>query len=168
MNKVCRNSIRYRYRLYVELTFILLSPTFQSPHPEGQTPLGGMLGDVNLFLSVSDNQQVEAEVEIMIAEALCRGQGLAKEALQLMLAFTIPLLKIKRLEAKIGSQNAASLVLFQERMEFTHLHFSEVFQEYTLERPVTEDWMRRVIEGPTRDMQVCSYQELIQRKTGGQ
>ena len=44
--------------------------------------IGGMIGDVNLFL-----YSETTEVEIMIAESEYRRKGLAKEALELMLEY---------------------------------------------------------------------------------
>ena len=150
-------------------TFILHAPTFtrnhipfEQQHPQlDPSVLGGMLGDVNLFLLDADYMEEEtdrflrrptefssrlpppspplsppsikrAEVEIMVAEKGCRGQGLAREAIQCMLHYGHHQLGIHYFYAKVHESNAASLHLFQHHFQFQEIHRSAVFQEVTL------------------------------------
>ncbi|CAI7855041.1 unnamed protein product, partial [Closterium sp. NIES-54] len=74
--------------------------------------LDGMCGDVNLFLNDPDHPTA-AEVEVMIAEPSCRGRGMGREALQLMLAYAAWHLHLTTFHAKINDSNAPSLALFR-------------------------------------------------------
>ncbi|KAI0757791.1 acyl-CoA N-acyltransferase [Daedaleopsis nitida] len=128
-----------------KLTFILLSG--ESFHPRDAatlTPelLAGqpMIGDVNLFLrgSPDDEEGFEVEVEIMIAEAAYRRKGVAYTALQLMLSYTtdaaspapLPIPK-ERLVARIGDKNEPSIRLFQ-KLGFSVTKRVSVFEEVEL------------------------------------
>ncbi|KAK6155301.1 hypothetical protein DH2020_009549 [Rehmannia glutinosa] len=99
-------------------------------HPEA------MVGDVNIFMNDLDDPQM-AEVEIMIAEQKSRGKGLAKESIQLMMAFAVKNFGIHIFRAKIGESNEASLNLFK-KLGFKETSCSEIFKEITLELPITE------------------------------
>ena len=48
----------------------------------------GMAGDVNLFLNDPEDRHL-AEIEVMIAEPLSRGKGLAYEALVLLMLYAV-------------------------------------------------------------------------------
>jgi hypothetical protein len=55
-------------------------------------PLQGMCGDVNIFLSETDETEdgkveIIGEIEIMIAEEKSRKKGIAKEALLMMIGY---------------------------------------------------------------------------------
>nr|XP_030143611.3 N-acetyltransferase 9 isoform X1 [Taeniopygia guttata] len=63
-------------------TFIVLD----SERWPGQAEENSMVGDVNLFLTNSEDPTV-GEIEIMIAEPSCRGRGFGKEATLLMMAY---------------------------------------------------------------------------------
>jgi len=114
-------------------TFIILDKN-KWLQPE-MTEIGCMAGDVNLFLN--DSHQDIAEIEIMIAEASCRRNGLGKEALLTMMNYGVTKLGIQKYEAKIGCGNGASLTLFH-KLGFTEVSVSEVFKEVTLEMQVSQ------------------------------
>ncbi|KAG9131916.1 hypothetical protein Leryth_027380 [Lithospermum erythrorhizon] len=88
---------------------------------DGDPHVEAMVGDVNIYLNDLDNTQV-AEIEIMLAEPKSRGKGLAKESIQMMMAFAIKKFDINTFCAKIGEANEASLNLFR-KMVFLSLIF---------------------------------------------
>lgn len=95
------------------------------PHTEA------MVGDVNLYLNDVENRTT-AEIEIMIAEPHCRGKGLGKESVLLMMAHAIDQFNIQRFRAKIGDSNIPSLHLFRS-LGFKDVSHSVVFKEVTLD-----------------------------------
>ncbi|KAJ3331996.1 N-acetyltransferase 9 [Blyttiomyces sp. JEL0837] len=114
---------------------IRLFPTFPG-NREGTGPsslLGGMIGDVNLYFNDHDDPH-NGEIEVMIAESEARKKGYALEALQL---FT----------PKISLSNDASRRLFTEKLRYSEVSVSEIFQEVTLQRryePTSRDWVETV------------------------
>ena len=68
----------------------------------------------------------------MIAEPSARRRGLAKEALQLLLAYAVQELAVTRFVAKIKMENAASLGLFAEKLGFVETGRDEGFGEVEL------------------------------------
>ncbi|KAF6161916.1 hypothetical protein GIB67_014118 [Kingdonia uniflora] len=90
-----------------------------------------MVGDVNIYMNDLDNPQM-AEIEIMIAEPQCRGKGLGKEVVLLMMSFAINKFHIQSFRAKIGDSNLSSLNLFK-KLGFKEVSYSEAFKEVTLE-----------------------------------
>ncbi|XP_060672580.1 GCN5-related N-acetyltransferase 9 isoform X2 [Ziziphus jujuba] len=118
-------------------TFIVLDKhlvvgdfTHGDPHVEA------MVGDVNIYMNDPDDPQM-AEIEIMIAEQKCRGKGLGKESVLMMMAFAVKNLGIHIFRAKIGESNSASLNMFR-KLGFEETSYSEIFQEVTLELQVTK------------------------------
>ncbi|XP_066927403.1 N-acetyltransferase 9-like protein [Clytia hemisphaerica] len=109
-------------------TFILLSKLIFDNSPDNE--IESMVGDVNLFFNNSDNK-TEAEVEVMIAESSMRGQGLGKEAVNVMMFYGFKYLNVKLFSVKIGFDNVASIKLFTN-LGFTEESRSEVFREVTL------------------------------------
>ncbi|XP_015881030.3 GCN5-related N-acetyltransferase 9 isoform X4 [Ziziphus jujuba] len=95
-----------------------------------------MVGDVNIYMNDPDDPQM-AEIEIMIAEQKCRGKGLGKESVLMMMAFAVKNLGIHIFRAKIGESNSASLNMFR-KLGFEETSYSEIFQEVTLELQVTK------------------------------
>jgi L-amino acid N-acyltransferase YncA len=71
----------------------------------------------------------------MVAEAGSRRRGIAREALQLFMAYGASVLRVSRFVAKIGDANAPSLALFAS-LGFSEVGHSAVFKEVTLELPV--------------------------------
>ncbi|KAL5581717.1 hypothetical protein UlMin_014159 [Ulmus minor] len=102
----------------------------------GDSRAEAMIGDVNIYMNDPDDPQM-AEIEIMIAESKCRGKGLGKESVLMMMAFAVEDLEIHVFRAKIGESNAASLNMFH-KLGFEKISYSEIFQEVTLELQVTE------------------------------
>ena len=113
--------------------------------------LPAMVGDVNLFLSEEEmeddddvetnnipnsrNQQqhLQAEIDIMIAEPYARAKGFGKEAASLMMLYAAERLHIRRFFCKINQDNVASLRLFQASLGFVQCNFAECFREVELE-----------------------------------
>ncbi|PHT50087.1 N-acetyltransferase 9 [Capsicum baccatum] len=102
----------------------------------GETHVEAMVGDVNIYMNDLDDPQM-AEVEIMIAEPKSRGKGLGKESVLMMMTFAVDNFKIHTFRAKIGELNQSSLSLFQ-KLGFKETSYSEIFNEMTLELPMTE------------------------------
>ncbi|KAH9855741.1 acyl-CoA N-acyltransferase [Lenzites betulinus] len=127
-----------------KLTFILLDGTpFASADGASVTAESlhalPMIGDVNLFLKgAPDEDDFEAEAEIMIAEPAYRRRGIAHTALQLMLSYAsdpaspppLPITRA-RLVARIGDKNEPSIRLF-EKLGFTVTKRVAVFEEVEL------------------------------------
>ncbi|XP_007641322.1 N-acetyltransferase 9 isoform X1 [Cricetulus griseus] len=98
-----------------------------------------MVGDVNLFLTDLEDPTL-GEIEVMIAEPSCRGQGLGTEASLLMMSYDsggVTKLGLTKFEAKIGQENEPSIRMFQ-KLHFKQVAVSNVFQEVTLRLAVTE------------------------------
>lgn len=118
-------------------TFIVLDKQRISGELGCEDPhVAAMVGDVNLYMNDAD-ETTAAELEIMIAEKDCRGKGLGREAVQLMMAYAIDHLNISKFRAKIGDMNLPSLHLFQS-LGFKDVSHSSVFNQVTLEIPVDE------------------------------
>ena len=121
--------------------------------------ISAMVGDVNLFFSDEEDEeenndggmesanskedtttkqqpavQLHAELDIMIAEKSCRGQGLGREASCLMMLYGAKHKNIRRFFCKIKEENKASLGLFQKSLGFQQCAYAACFQEYELER----------------------------------
>ncbi|KAL3337648.1 hypothetical protein AABB24_029995 [Solanum stoloniferum] len=102
----------------------------------GEPHVEAMVGDVNIYMNDLDDPQM-AEVEIMIAEPKSRGKGLGKESVLMMMTFAVDNFKIHTFRVKIGELNQTSLSLFQ-KLGFSETSYSKIFNEMTLELPVTE------------------------------
>ncbi|MED6183812.1 hypothetical protein PIB30_041270 [Stylosanthes scabra] len=118
-------------------TFIVLDKDLVvGDFSHGEPHVEAMVGDVNIFMNDLDNPHM-AEIEIMIAEPKCRGKGLGKESVLLMMAFSIESLGINVFGVKIGESNEASLNLFK-KLGFVQTSYSNIFREVTLEWKVSE------------------------------
>ncbi|XP_057631169.1 alpha/beta-tubulin-N-acetyltransferase 9 isoform X1 [Chionomys nivalis] len=95
-----------------------------------------MVGDVNLFLTDLEDPTL-GEIEVMIAEPSCRGQGLGTEASLLMMSYGVTKLGLTKFEAKIGQENEPSIRMFQ-KLHFKQVAVSSVFQEVTLRLAVSK------------------------------
>ena len=118
-----------------KLTFIVLARGLDETVDEcrkAHAGLGRMVGDVNLFFNDSEDDKC-AEIEVMIAEPSARGRGIGQEALRMLVAYALRTLGTERFVAKIGDANAASLRLFQTKLGFRTVSYSDVFEETTLE-----------------------------------
>jgi RimJ/RimL family protein N-acetyltransferase len=99
-----------------------------------QDNLGGMIGDVNMFLSDMEEEEeeeelegnndgtagtknpkplVQAEIDIMIAEQSYRNKGLGRAATCSMLLYGATMLGIHRFFCKINEDNKGSIKLFE-------------------------------------------------------
>lgn len=101
-----------------------------------------LVGDTNLFILQDYHVGPIAEVEIMIADPADRGKGYGLEALTLMLLFGVEHIKIEHFMAKIGLDNMSSIKMFMNKMMFIEQSRSEIFQEVTLAKKVTRDWVQ--------------------------
>eukprot|EP00980_Cylindrotheca_fusiformis_P019713 scaffold6886_cov106-Cylindrotheca_fusiformis.AAC.2 len=115
--------------------------------------LGAMVGDVNLFLShiepdddvdgerpASDEEpQIQAEIDIMIAEKSYKRQGLGKSATCSMLLYGANELQVKRFFCKINEDNHASIKLF-EGLGFVQCDYAACFRQVELQlvKPLAE------------------------------
>ena len=114
---------------------------------------GALVGDVNLFLSRHDGGEesstaedvLQGECEIMVAERSARRKGVAREAMVLMLAYAVPRLGLRRVMAKVGLGNAASLAMFAaEPLALAEESRDDYFNEATLARAVDDGWLARL------------------------
>lgn len=121
-----------------------------------------LIGDTNLFIQydneddddndenntvINNNDQNNqnnkikiGEVEIMIAEKLSRGKHYGWESMLLMLHYGYNDIKINKFVAKIGIDNEKSINMFK-KMKFIEIKRSEIFNEITFERNITNDWI---------------------------
>jgi RimJ/RimL family protein N-acetyltransferase len=121
-----------------KLTFILASKHF----PRNQWGnFGGIIGDVNLFISSN-----EAEIEVMIAEAEMRRQGIAKEALLIMMSYGASL-GITRFFCRINATNHASINLFSG-LGFTKESYSEIFKQITMQTSTVPSCAYKIVNVP--------------------
>ncbi|XP_061519846.1 N-acetyltransferase 9 [Phycodurus eques] len=103
-----------------------------------------MIGDVNIFLTDPTDPSM-AELEIMIAEASYRGQGIGKEVTQMMMHYGVAKLGISRFQAKIGLDNDISIAMFK-KLHFQQVSVCRVFKEVTLETAVDVSLRRRLLQ----------------------
>lgn len=116
--------------------------------------LNAMIGDVNLFLSEIEEdyeeedqeknkhnektetdekkRDVQAELDVMIAEESFRREGMGKEASLMMMLYGAKTLGIRRFIVKIKEDNVASRALF-ERLGFHECNYAACFKEYELQ-----------------------------------
>lgn len=96
-----------------------------------------MIGDTNIF--ITDKEADIGEIEIMIAEDSARGKKLGWEAVILMLLYGITHIKVNIYEAKISLINKISIRMFK-KLGFEEKSRSDVFQEITLVKKVSDEW----------------------------
>lgn len=108
--------------------------------------LQAMVGDVNLFLSdIEESEQegatkenddskaqIQAEIDIMVAENIFKRQGLGKAATCAMLLYGANELHIHRFFCKINEDNIASIKLF-EGLGFIQCAYAACFKQVELE-----------------------------------
>ncbi|KZT18317.1 acyl-CoA N-acyltransferase [Neolentinus lepideus HHB14362 ss-1] len=122
-----------------KLTFIILSRPPASELPQltptafATDPAFPMIGDVNMFFkaALDDDEELEVEVEVMIAEPAYRRQGRAREALSLLIAYAkAPPLSVPHsvLLARIAEDNKPSIALF-ETLGFRVVKRVDAFRE---------------------------------------
>ncbi|KAM6174856.1 alpha/beta-tubulin-N-acetyltransferase 9 [Erethizon dorsatum] len=115
-----------------------------------------MVGDVNLFLTDLEDPTL-GEIEVMIAEPSCRGQGFGTEAALLMMSYGVTKLGLTKFEAKIGQGNEPSIRMFQ-KLHFEQVALSSVFQEVTLRLTVSEP-ERQWLLAQTSHVEEKAYRE---------
>jgi RimJ/RimL family protein N-acetyltransferase len=112
-----------------------------------QRNVNAMVGDVNLFFSEEQEddqdaesaeaankpQQLQAELDIMIAEEAYRGKGLGKEATCLIMLYGTKAKHIRRFFCKIKETNHASLALFRNKLGFQQCAYAACFREHELQ-----------------------------------
>ncbi|XP_059049347.1 alpha/beta-tubulin-N-acetyltransferase 9 [Achroia grisella] len=113
-------------------TFIILEKSTSNDE------IDTMIGDTNIF--ITDKINNIGEIEIMIAEITARGKKYGWEAVILMLLYGIKYINLRIYEAKISLHNLISIQMFK-KLGFIEKSKSEVFQELTLEKVVTKDWI---------------------------
>lgn len=97
-----------------------------------------MIGDTNIFLTTGDLSA--GEIEIMIAEKSARGKKFGWESVIMMLLYGIKFINIKTYISKISISNTVSIKMFN-KLGFSEVSCSEVFQEVTMEKIVTDEWI---------------------------
>lgn len=125
--------------------------------------VGAMVGDVNLFFSEEDEEDVgdgedqvaaedaethfrlQAELDIMIAEESARGQGIGLEASCLMMLYGVHELGVRRFFCKINEDNNSSLALFR-KLKFVECDYAACFKqyEYELKRQTPEELIESI------------------------
>jgi len=88
-----------------------------------------MIGDCNFFFNDHDDDAA-CEIECMIAERAFRRKGLAREALEVFMAYGAMELGVTAFTAKIGFDNVASNALFRA-LGYEEKSRSDVFEETT-------------------------------------
>ncbi|CAB3220939.1 unnamed protein product [Arctia plantaginis] len=116
-------------------TFIILD---KSIYDQINNEIESMIGDTNIF--IVDQEYAIGEIEIMIAEPSARGKKLGWEAVILMLLYGIQYIQLKVFEAKISLSNEISINMFK-KLGFQEKSRSEIFQEITLEKEVSMEWI---------------------------
>ncbi|XP_076764620.1 N-acetyltransferase 9-like protein [Xylocopa sonorina] len=116
-------------------TFIILE---KSVFAETGDEIEAMIGDTNLFFNELD-QPNSAEIEIMIANVASRGKKRGWEAIILMLLYGIDKLNVTKYIAKTKFDNEKSIQMLQ-KLKFHEIERSQIFQEYTFEKVVDQDW----------------------------
>ncbi|CCM02707.1 uncharacterized protein FIBRA_04813 [Fibroporia radiculosa] len=173
-------------RKHPELTFIILARPRDADDPSAPSTLTHadgddnldihslpMVGDVNLFLKgTPEDEDFEAEAEVMIAEPAFRRRGLALAALELMLSYAtspsapapLPVPR-ERLVARIAETNEPSVRLF-ERLGFAVTRRVEVFQELEMRWGAKEGaHVERWREGVTRTLQLRNFTSVREMLT---
>ena len=138
-------------------TFILLSKQIYDNLADNE--IKSMVGDVNLFFNNLDNK-TEAEIEVMIAESSMRGQGLGKEAVNVMMYYGFKYLNVKMFSVKIGFDNVASIKLFTN-LGFKEESRSEVFREVTLNLDCESTDFQKIVKLMEMDFDKSNYDAIF-------
>ncbi|XP_047542349.1 alpha/beta-tubulin-N-acetyltransferase 9 isoform X5 [Vanessa atalanta] len=116
-------------------TFIILDKSiYESKNDE----ITSMIGDTNIFMTDKDNSI--GEIEIMIAEKSALGKRFGWESVIIMMLYGIKFVNIKIFEAKISYSNVVSINMFK-KLGFVEKSRSDMFEEITFHKIVTEDWV---------------------------
>lgn len=71
-----------------------------------------MIGDVNIFWNDHDDIR-RVELDVMIADPACRGNGYGTETVQIMMHYGVKELNVGTFYCKINEKNEPSLKLFR-------------------------------------------------------
>ena len=104
---------------------------------EVEGEVGLMAGDVNLSFHDSDDPKC-AEIMVMVADPRCRRRGLGKEAVLLMMQYGIVHLGVTSYVAKISTNNAPSMSLFENKLGYVETARIEDFEEVHYRWDVTD------------------------------
>ncbi len=147
----------------VHVTEVCNAPTAPFSVPKN---LVSMVGDVNLFLSDIENDndeddngedngphsvdvnkfpQIQAEIDIMIAEQDYQKKGIGRAATCAMILYGAKRLGIQRFFCKINDDNIASLRLFKS-LGFVQCDYAECFKQVELELKLPLDDLRQRLE----------------------
>lgn len=143
----------YKYQRLIrtsskECTFVILD---KEKFDQTENEIDSLVGDTNLFMLENDddeneerpplsNKRTVAEAEIMIAESAAQRKHFGWESMLLMLAYGQKIIGCTCFVAKIGFANERSLHMFT-KLQFIEVSRSEVFEEITLQRPCTDEWL---------------------------
>ncbi|XP_026484703.1 alpha/beta-tubulin-N-acetyltransferase 9 [Vanessa tameamea] len=116
-------------------TFIILD---KSIYETKNDEITSMIGDTNIFMTDKDNSI--GEIEIMIAEKSALGKRFGWESVIIMMLYGIKFVNIKTFEAKISYSNVVSINMFK-KLGFVEKSRSDMFEEITFHKIVTEDWV---------------------------
>mmetsp|Transcript_9993 Transcript_9993/g.20921 ORF Transcript_9993/g.20921 Transcript_9993/m.20921 type:complete len:251 (+) Transcript_9993:236-988(+) len=136
--------------------------------------LDAMIGDVNLFLSEMDDEDesdhnetteinesetadaapgtgrleenLQAEIDIMIANKECQGKGLGRAATCTMLLYGVRKLGIHRFFCKINEDNVNSIRLFKN-IGFEQCNYAACFKQVELELKKTLPEIEQICKG---------------------
>ena len=163
-----------------KLTFIICKP-LKEPRCQNVSQADDsperMLGDINLFLSVSDededNATIVGEVELMIAEKSARRRGLGRASVIAFMKYVIEheadimkefqgekqsdIVNLGFLRVRVGQNNHQSLRLFEAVGFKRHSKEANVFGELELRTPTDlQGFLTRFLEA----FRVGTYREL--------
>lgn len=125
-------------------TFILIDKTLMSPDLQHQD-LNAMCGDVNIYLNDHESRSV-AEIEVMVAEVGSRKKGIAREAVEIMMAYAAQDLNVTTFVAKILETNEPSIRLF-EALGYCLTKRVQAFKEVHLQRNAGDSMSLSLLRG---------------------
>lgn len=105
-------------------------------------------------------QQQQAELDIMIASPTHRSKNIGTEASLLMMHYAASHLHIRRFFVKIQKSNLPSLHLFRDKLQFEQVGYVECFEEYELEIKC-DTWGEMVKWVERRWSRLCCQQREI-------
>lgn len=136
-----------------KLTFIILNrdcyENIDNTVASSEKEIKSMVGDVNLFVNENEiinnvNMKV-GELEIMIAEKVNRGLGFGKEAIKLMIYYSLQhLTDITTFIVKITEDNLASLQMFQKVFGFSQYDHIKVFKQLCLKLKIEDHFLDKI------------------------
>eukprot|EP00347_Sterkiella_histriomuscorum_P006933 403350879 len=101
-----------------------------------------LIGDINLFLKRNNDDPLQGELNIMIAEKQAQRKGLAQETIMLIMKYGAQKFGLTNYIAKISMKNLASINLFK-KLGFKVIEELEVFEEIHFGKQVDEDILNK-------------------------